>query len=696
MACALVVCAWLTESGSAWATNSISIESKSVTPGANAETVGVYISNDLTIEGFALPLIVRSIDPGAFATGDLSISAGGRLLSWYPYGVWRYARRYTMEGVFGGSKTSCPLDSLGHTWDPSDSITGALASPEALIYAMAQSNDTVGFESGVDSLPSLRINFGTTAARGSFEIDTTCIPPSNHMIWRSPNRQIVVPEFQKAVIDIGGPFWAGDSLHGSIASDLVLRRDVFLSGDVTVDSGVTLTILRNANVRVAAFSDQGCGGMDTARVEIIVRGTLKIDDATGIRPTISADSNVSGAWYGIRVMPGGHFETGIGATIQNAVVGVSVELYAPADTLSNLAVRHCQTGIRNGGGAVALCQDTVIGIPGSTGILADSAAPLIKSCVIESCGTGIKARFSSSTIRDTKIFGPGSKGIEIDDDVLLQQGARSPGLVHAASGEPDPSSRITISRDTVSGYFSTAQLYMAWGSGTCIIDSSGFVHPPGSARSPYGLDINIEDSAWVRHSTISGYSSYGVYCYRGRVDLGNNLSSLGNNSILTDSSGCSGCTLKRVYRASWGTDTLKAEGNWWGTSSPSSAWFSAKVDWNPYLDSPPTGKIVAPEENGESAALPKGFTLSQNYPNPFNAGTQIEFSLATAQKVEVKVYNILGQVVRVLANDRMEAGRHTVIWDGRNRDGEVLASGVYLYRLVAGDFAETKKMVLLK
>ncbi|UCD62832.1 MAG: VCBS repeat-containing protein [Candidatus Zixiibacteriota bacterium] len=84
-------------------------------------------------------------------------------------------------------------------------------------------------------------------------------------------------------------------------------------------------------------------------------------------------------------------------------------------------------------------------------------------------------------------------------------------------------------------------------------------------------------------------------------------------------------------------------------------------------------------------------TLQGNYPNPFNSGTKISFALPEATRVKLQVFNILGQEVTTLIDGHMEAGSHTVMWDGNK-----MASGIYLYRLQADDVVETKKMLLLK
>ena len=100
--------------------------------------------------------------------------------------------------------------------------------------------------------------------------------------------------------------------------------------------------------------------------------------------------------------------------------------------------------------------------------------------------------------------------------------------------------------------------------------------------------------------------------------------------------------------------------------------------------------------SGNDANLPEDYILSQNYPNPFNPETRIDFSLPEAAYVELKVYNILGKTVRVLAEQQMTAGSHSVIWNGRDDDGSSVSSGIYFYRLETSELSLSKKMILLK
>jgi hypothetical protein len=95
--------------------------------------------------------------------------------------------------------------------------------------------------------------------------------------------------------------------------------------------------------------------------------------------------------------------------------------------------------------------------------------------------------------------------------------------------------------------------------------------------------------------------------------------------------------------------------------------------------------------------VPETFALGQNYPNPFNPTTQIQYDLPKASDVRLVIYNILGQPVRTLVNETNQvAGRYNMTWDGKNDHGQTVATGVYIYKINAGEFTATKKMNLLK
>ncbi|KPJ64412.1 hypothetical protein AMJ44_12865, partial [candidate division WOR-1 bacterium DG_54_3] len=116
----------------------------------------------------------------------------------------------------------------------------------------------------------------------------------------------------------------------------------------------------------------------------------------------------------------------------------------------------------------------------------------------------------------------------------------------------------------------------------------------------------------------------------------------------------------------------------------------AVVEYAIMIGQKPT--LVAEEE----VETPRFFELFQSFPNPFNNHTVIKYSLSKATDVSLVIYNILGQKVRTLVRKEKQSGLVTVIWDGKDDSGRNLSSGIYFYRLQAGKFAQTKRMVLLK
>jgi 5-hydroxyisourate hydrolase-like protein (transthyretin family) len=94
--------------------------------------------------------------------------------------------------------------------------------------------------------------------------------------------------------------------------------------------------------------------------------------------------------------------------------------------------------------------------------------------------------------------------------------------------------------------------------------------------------------------------------------------------------------------------------------------------------------------------IPAEFKLSQNYPNPFNPSTEISFSLPHSEKVSIIVYDMLGREVKTLFSEEVQAGTYNTIWNGLNNAGEQMSSGNYIYRMAAGDFIQSRKMIYLK
>jgi hypothetical protein len=106
---------------------------------------------------------------------------------------------------------------------------------------------------------------------------------------------------------------------------------------------------------------------------------------------------------------------------------------------------------------------------------------------------------------------------------------------------------------------------------------------------------------------------------------------------------------------------------------------------------------MIPDVGSEDELILPASSLSQNYPNPFNPETTISFSVTqTSSFVTIEIYNIKGQQVHILVNEVFSAGKHSVLWDGRDDYGEPVSSGLYFYKLKAGAFSSVKKMILIK
>ncbi len=98
----------------------------------------------------------------------------------------------------------------------------------------------------------------------------------------------------------------------------------------------------------------------------------------------------------------------------------------------------------------------------------------------------------------------------------------------------------------------------------------------------------------------------------------------------------------------------------------------------------------------DALGVPEAFALAPNYPNPFNPSTAIEYALPRPATVRLVVYDALGRAVRTLVKAEQPPGSYTVAWDGQNDSGTPVPSGVYLYRIVAGDFVQARTMLLVK
>ncbi len=201
-------------------------------------------------------------------------------------------------------------------------------------------------------------------------------------------------------------------------------------------------------------------------------------------------------------------------------------------------------------------------------------------------------------------------------------------------------------------------------------------------------------------TTTSGAMVYGAAAMRNRTHTPG-AGYTERTEILqgsSESSSSASLAIQEMHVAAAGTVTLN------GAFSNSADWAVAGLELRPLLTMSKRSDSAAKEN-----APPAEFTLEVNYPNPFSASgifnnpsTAINFSLPVAANVRLNIYNVVGQLVRVLVAGEMAAGRYSEPWNGRDNFNRVVAAGVYLYQIVveSGDgkvlFTQTRRMTLLK
>ncbi len=213
-----------------------------------------------------------------------------------------------------------------------------------------------------------------------------------------------------------------------------------------------------------------------------------------------------------------------------------------------------------------------------------------------------------------------------------------------------------------------------------------------------GLDFNSNGHIFV------GSSGDGIFRSTDNGDswtkTSNGLSNQNVQSIVINSN-------DRIFASTYGGGVFQSSDN--GTSwskvnsglTNSNAWplalnsseflFVGTYGGGVYISSQNT---VSVHEN--SNTIPNSFILSNNYPNPFNPNTTITFGLDSDSDVSVKIFNLSGKLISTLQNNFKTKGWHSITWNGTNDSGNKVGGGIYFYQVIAGDFVQTKKMMLMK
>ncbi|MEW6051664.1 MAG: PKD domain-containing protein [Candidatus Zixiibacteriota bacterium] len=225
--------------------------------------------------------------------------------------------------------------------------------------------------------------------------------------------------------------------------------------------------------------------------------------------------------------------------------------------------------------------------------------------------------------------------------------------------------------------------YPGFGGGGPIVDSNGGVSdvpPSRSWMSIYGSRVMLDGVELANGTLIEAYTQSGTRCGAGVYE----------NGVLK-------------FLPIYGYDDADASLQLYPQEGDPVSLHVGGVRVYPDIVMQPSGGrlrtealSLTPTGVDDEEMLPRQFALAQNYPNPFNPTTTISFELPMAKRVRIDIYNVMGQRVTTLVDAHYEAGQHSVEFDATGVDGHPLAGGMYIYRLEAGTFVETRKMILLK
>jgi len=453
----------------------------------------------------------------------------------------------------------------------------------------------------------------------------------------SPHQDDILHAFS----DNHGIIPSPEGVSGHLTANTTWEDSLRLVGPVVVDSGVSLTISPGARVNADSW------------VTLKVEGTLK------------AQGTVTN-WIDITSDEGGWFQIWF------------TEDASDSSIFSYCNIQNGNYGIYGNQKAMTITHCHIWNIPHGAIVLTNSEGTYdVSHNYIHSCGTGISIS-GSGIVESNNVYS-------------------------CAVGADLEGTNLEL-RDNWFKNNSECGVYMTDCDSSCIVSGNEFHNNDVGMglynSSPLISQTKIKNSGYTGiwceeasspritgNSTIFKSGTYGIICL------------FGSSPMITqcdiDSNGVWG-----IYNSD-SMVTVHAESCWWGATSGPYDQSEGPPDYNPEGTGDKVTDWVAyrpwsegplgVEEPLSEKSLPQGFVLSQNYPNPFNPVTQIKYALPKDCWVRLEVYNILGQKVARLADGRQKAGYKTVRWEAKG-----VASGVYIYRLQAGGFVETKRMILLR
>ncbi len=462
---------------------------------------------------------------------------------------------------------------------------------------------------------------------------------------------------------------------GSITEDAVWNESVYVSGDLRIEEGATLTILPGTTVYIST-EDDGDLWVDSTRVAILVYGTLNAN-GTAQNPIVFkswSDSPSAGDWYGIWYKGENASGSLSHCSIQDAKYGVSSD--------ATIEMRDCE--VTNSLVAGIYLYDDM-----------DGQSVINNESVIERCTISENDYAGASAMRIWNC----PLEIEVDSCTvnmnyrgLWVSNARPTISWCEIACNQEDGIWVTSYQDSQPPYPTISHCYLEGNGETgihCEYNKAQVTYTKIWENESYGLlAYGVDAYPEIDHSKIISNMLAGVRAEAGGTAvLGNVALGKGQNNSLYGQT-------KNVYNAN--ASTLYAENCWWGAVPPDHAKMYGPVDYTPYLTSDPVPNLAPARQS----KMPPIFSLAQNYPNPFGIGseaTSIRFSVpSSSERAVLRVYDVSGRLVRTLVNGIREGDSYIATWDGRNERGARVAAGIYFYRLQHGPKIMTKKMVLFR
>jgi hypothetical protein len=503
------------------------------------------------------------------------------------------------------------------------------------------------------------------------------------------------------------------------------QGSIKITGDVIIPSGSTFKVKGPAKFRIAQCDSSSHGGLDSTLVEIVCDGRMQFvgteSDSIYFTELYDCESGLPleiidpGDWYGI-IDKSTDRDTLSYCVIKWAYKGFF------ANSNSNAVLRHCNISknelasiyLEYTNGTKTWIDTCLISENDNGGIYA-------KAAFFVATGNTITKNSKNGVYINLTTTSPSPPRYELAYNNITKGSEYNTNYGVQVSGTTTSKPAVLFEGNTIED-FSTAGVYLYrvedgdWDNetGTRFIGYNKI-----ESNSKYGLWCQYSDPVIYTEGECASYNSfsynsmYGIYC--------SNLSSpkIKRTKLLDNSTSNVTCvgysspnlgdtltfdglndfnTVLYDIKVGPGIMAIYAQENYWGDDDP----YPDTLDFYPnktyvvyelYRDYPctPSGKL-----EGLTAEIPDQFALYQNYPNPFNPATSISFDLPEVSNVRISVFNILGQRVVVLANEQFNPGQHSVVWDGRNRYGVDVASGVYFYLIETSQFSDAKKMLVLR